>query len=109
MEYYFRKYLGLLWAVIRAGIITDTKDIFMSTIERLTILFQEIFFDESIVLTLNTNANDIDGWDSFAHLNIIMSVEQKFNIEISDVEAPTLKNIGDLVSLINNKINNTTK
>jgi len=75
----------------------------MDILDKLTGVFREVFLDESINLTLLTSANDIDGWDSFAHLNIIMSVEQAFNIEITDTEVPTLRNINALVLLISTK------
>ena len=82
----------------------------MDVITELARLFRNIFQDESIELTLQTSASDIDGWDSFAHLNIIMAVEDAFNIHISDAEAPTLKNIQDFVSLINaNKLSNNAE
>ena len=74
----------------------------MDTLDKLTAIFKEIFLDDSIVLTLATTANDIDGWDSFAHLNIIMAVENVFNLEISDEAVPSLRNIGDMIALIEN-------
>jgi len=76
----------------------------MDILAKLTNLFRDIFLDESIDLTPQTTANDIDGWDSYAHLNIILAVEQTFDIEITDTEAPTLRNIKDLVILISTKI-----
>lgn len=73
-------------------------------LKQLTKIFWEVFNDEDIVLTRETTANDIDGWDSFAHLNLIMSIEEFFKIDITDEEAPSLQNIGDLVDLINLKV-----
>jgi len=42
---------------------------------KLTEIFREVFMDDSIVLTDQTTSKDVDGWDSFAHLNIILAVE----------------------------------
>ncbi|MBV5283948.1 MAG: acyl carrier protein [Paludibacter sp.] len=76
----------------------------MDTLSQLTTLFREVFLDESIILTTSTTSSDVDGWDSFAYLNILMAVENHFGISISDTEAPHLRNIGDMIALIENKI-----
>lgn len=71
---------------------------------KLTEIFREVFIDDSIVLNNQMTSSDIDGWDSFAHLNIILAVENSFDILISDEETPKLKNIGDMIQLIRNKL-----
>jgi acyl carrier protein len=73
-------------------------------IEQLNTIFRELFLDDTLTLTESTTADDIDGWDSFTHLNVIMSIESHFGISITDEEIPTLKNIGDMVSLIEKKL-----
>ena len=42
--------------------------------EKLTELFRELFADDLIVLTPQTTANDIEGWDSFNHISVIVAV-----------------------------------
>jgi acyl carrier protein len=68
-------------------------------------LFHELFADEEIVLKPETTANDIDGWDSFNNLNIMVAVETRFGIKMTSTEIEGLKNIGALVSLIMAKSN----
>ncbi len=63
-------------------------------------LFHELFADEEIVLTPQTTAADIDGWDSFNNLNIIVAVETRFGIKMTSTEVEGLRNIGDLVNII---------
>jgi len=41
-------------------------------------LFHELFADDGIVLKPETTANDIDGWDSFNNLNIMVAVETRY-------------------------------
>lgn len=76
----------------------------MDICAKLTEIFREIFLDDTIILSDQLTANDIDGWDSFAHLNIILAVENTFKITINDDETPKLKNIGDMIQLIENKL-----
>jgi acyl carrier protein len=63
-------------------------------------LFHELFADDGIVLKPETTANDIDGWDSFNNLNIMVAVETRFGIKMSSQEIEGLKNIGALVQVV---------
>jgi len=73
------------------------------TLSALTEVFRELFMDETIELTPETTADDIDGWDSFTHLNIIVAVETRFKIKMTTAEAEGLKDVGNLVALIEYK------
>jgi acyl carrier protein len=66
----------------------------------LTELFRELFADDTIELRAETNADDIEGWDSFTHLNVIVAAETRFGIKLRSNEIEGLKNVGDLVSII---------
>ena len=70
----------------------------------LTELFHELFADDDIVLTAATTANDIKGWDSFNHMNIIIAVETRFGVRMHSSEIESLKSVGDLVAMILAKI-----
>jgi acyl carrier protein len=59
-----------------------------------------LFADDGIVLRPETTAADIDGWDSFNNLNIMVAVETRFGIKMTSTEVETLKNIGDLANII---------
>ena len=49
--------------------------------ERLTGVFRDVFDDDSIVITDQTTANDIEEWDSLEHINLIDAVEQEFHMQ----------------------------
>jgi len=49
-------------------------------------------------------ANDIDGWDSLSHVNLITAVESHFKIRFTQKELLTLRNVGDLFKTIKCKI-----
>jgi acyl carrier protein len=66
----------------------------------LTDVFREWFGDETITLTPQTTASDVDGWDSFNHLNIMVAIEIRFGIKMRTREIESLKNVGEIVSLI---------
>ena len=45
---------------------------------QLNTIVRNIFDDDSIVLTADTTAEDIDGWDSMKHINIVVAAEGQF-------------------------------
>lgn len=68
--------------------------------QALTELFRELFADDDIVLTPQTTAADIEGWDSFNHLNLVVAVETRFGIRLNSAEIETLHGVGDLAAII---------
>jgi acyl carrier protein len=76
----------------------------MDMLAELTPIFYEVFDDDSIVITRQTTANDIDAWDSLSHMNMVMAVELKFGIRFALGELQTLKHVGDLIDLTEKKL-----
>jgi len=63
-------------------------------------IFRETFNDTSLVITEDTNAEDIDEWDSFNHINLVASIEKAFTIKFALGELQTLENVGDMITLM---------
>ena len=63
-------------------------------------VFENVFDDESISLTPELSAKDVDGWDSLTHIRLILSVEKAFKIKFTTSEIGKLENVGGLVALI---------
>lgn len=76
----------------------------MDVRDKLNRIFQEVFKDDSIQIKPETTANDIDGWDSFSHITLIVAIETRFNIVFSVKEVMAFKNVGDLIKGIEKKI-----
>jgi acyl carrier protein len=76
----------------------------MTTIEKLTGIFRTVFDNEDIDLRPEMTANDVDGWDSLSHINLILFVENGFEIRFSPNEILTFKNVGDLIKCIESKM-----
>jgi acyl carrier protein len=51
----------------------------------------------------DTTADQVPGWDSLSHINIIVAIEKEFNIRFKVFEVLKCKNVGDLKNLINSK------
>ena len=68
--------------------------------ERLNKVFQEVFDDDSITVNDSTTADDIDDWDSFEHINLVVAVEDEFSFKIPMGKVVTMKNVGEMVDII---------
>jgi len=71
---------------------------------RLGEIFQDVFDDESIKVTPELSAKDVDEWDSLTHIRLILTVEKAFKVRFSTVEVGKLQNVGDLVGLIKSRV-----
>jgi acyl carrier protein len=78
---------------------TDTTKIY----EDLTEIFNDVFMVDDMKLTPELSAKDVKGWDSFKQIEIMVSVEERFNIKLSTREIDSLKNVGDLADVIAKK------
>jgi len=75
----------------------------MNTFEKVCEILKDIFDDENMVITEKDNSYTIEKWDSVAQISIITTIENIFNIEFSFKEINDIKNIGELVKLIDKK------
>ena len=58
---------------------------------------------KDLVLTPETTAKDVPGWDSLTHMIIIDSIEKHFKVRFKLNEIMNFKNVGDTVTCIKNK------
>ena len=72
----------------------------MTPMETLNGIFRQVFEDDTIEITPETTANEVDGWDSLSHVNLILAVESKFKIRFAQRELLTFRNVGDLHNAI---------
>ena len=68
--------------------------------EKLDQVFQDVFDDESLHVTDETTAADVDGWDSLEHIDLMASVERAFGIRFSMGAITRMKNMGEMADLI---------
>ncbi|WP_263352866.1 acyl carrier protein [Acidicapsa acidisoli] len=66
--------------------------------------FRDIFDDESLIITRESNASTVEDWDSLAHVNLVTAIEKKYKIKFALAELQSLKNVGDMIDLIEKKL-----
>ncbi|MCR5267901.1 MAG: acyl carrier protein [Lachnospiraceae bacterium] len=71
---------------------------------KLNEVFRDVFDDDSITVSDETTAADVDGWDSHMHISLIDAVEEEFNIRFDMKTVVKMKNVGEMVDEIENQI-----
>lgn len=69
----------------------------------LTSIFHDVFSDDAIVLSPETNADDIDGWDSGRMIELIIAAEAKFGVRFTTREVDGMARVADFVETIARK------
>lgn len=77
----------------------ERKEIF----EKLTEIFRDVMDNDEIVLEANTTAEDIEEWDSLAHVQLIEKIEAIFGVKFSAKEMMSWDEVGELVDSIEEK------
>jgi len=70
------------------------------SIEKVQAVFRETFEDDSLVITPNMSARDVKDWDSFNHINLIVSLETEFDLAFTTDEIASMANVGDLITIL---------
>ena len=69
-------------------------------LEKTTEIFHDVFDDDSIVITDETTAADIEDWDSLTHITLIAEIEDAFNYKFSMKEVLGMKNVGEMLDIL---------
>ncbi len=69
-------------------------------LKELESIYRDILNDESIVLSEETTADDIEEWDSLTHVQIVAEIQDVFKIKFSAKEILLWENVGDIIDAI---------
>ena len=67
-------------------------------------VFKRVFDDETIQLADATTAQDVPGWDSLTHINLIIEIEEEFGLTFTVDDIAGLKNVGEMVAMVERKL-----
>lgn len=70
--------------------------------EKLQLIFRDVL-DPTLVLSDDLDASKVPAWDSLNHITLIVEIEQQFGVELTTDELADLRNVGDMVTLLERK------
>jgi len=73
-------------------------------IRELTPIFRDVLDQPDLELGSETDASKVDGWDSLAHVNLVVAIEKRYRVKFALGELQALKNVGDMADLIEKKV-----
>ena len=73
-------------------------------LEQLQSIFRDVLDQPALILTRESNASNVEDWDSLAHIDLVTSIEKKYKIRFALSELQELKNVGDMIDLVQIKL-----
>ena len=66
-------------------------------------IMRDVLDDESIVIDETTTANDVEGWDSLTHIQLIVAIEKHFKLKFTSKEILSWKDVGEMLEVISSR------
>jgi len=73
-------------------------------IQDLQTIFSDVLDLPDLCLTAESNASNVEGWDSLAHVNLVVAIEKRYNIKFALAELRSLNNVGEMADLVVKKM-----
>ena len=68
--------------------------------EKVSNIFKVVFDDDTLIINLNSNSDNVIGWDSLNHIYLIVAIEKEFNIKFTTELIMTWEDVGEMVKYI---------
>ncbi len=74
-----------------------------STLKQINEIFIDVLEDDSIVLSRESTANEVEDWDSLNHIHLVVAIEKHFKIRFTSQEIQSWENLGEIIDCIEGK------
>jgi acyl carrier protein len=79
-----------------------------TTFEQVRGIASDLFAVPLDRITAESSPETLESWDSTQHLNLVLALEEKFGFQLSPEEMEQMRNIGEIVKLVENKLQTTS-
>jgi acyl carrier protein len=73
-------------------------------LEQVNGIFKEVLENDNLSINYQTTADDIEEWDSFGHIQLVVAIEKYFKIRFTAQEITNFKNVGEMCDDISKKL-----
>ena len=73
-------------------------------LRRVEVIFRKELENNDLILTYETTNNDVEGWDSRSHGQLVVAMQEDFGIEFELFEIISWENLNDIIESIQKKI-----
>lgn len=74
---------------------------------RVTPLLRAILKTPHLDVRDDLRATDVPEWDSLAHINLIVAIEDEFGVELTTSDHLALRSVGDIIDVLSRRILDT--
>ncbi|MEN6407984.1 MAG: acyl carrier protein [Thermoguttaceae bacterium] len=67
-------------------------------------IFRQVFDKDAMTVSPSTRRADVSDWDSVAHVKLILTLEDEFQVRFSEDEISSVDTVGDLLKAIDNHV-----
>jgi acyl carrier protein len=71
---------------------------------RLTRIMRDVFDEETLAVTPELTAHDVENWDSVSHITLMVAIEEEFGVKFKTAEIEKMRNVGQMVEKIEQKM-----
>jgi acyl carrier protein len=79
-----------------------------SIFEKVRNIASDLFSIPADRVTAESSPETIEAWDSTQHLNFVLALEEKFNLQLSPEEMEQMRNIGETVKVLQTRMQNVS-
>lgn len=73
-------------------------------LKKITEVFGDNLDLDNLSLSETTTADEVEGWDSLTHVQLVVAVEKTFKIRFNAKEIQGWKNVGEMIDSILSKL-----
>ncbi len=72
-------------------------------IDKIQDVFRQVFENPALRIRPDMTAQDVEGWDSFNHINLVLALEMAFDIAFTTEEIASMAKVDDLIVILRQK------
>lgn len=63
-------------------------------------ILEDVTDNDAVAITESSTADEVDGWDSLSHIQLVVAIEKHFRIKFTASEIQKWKNVGEMIDSI---------